>query len=34
VAACSTLLMVNDRAFSAGGNTVRPVARLEISSND
>jgi hypothetical protein len=34
VAACLTLLMVNDRPFSAGGNTVRPTALLEIRSNE
>jgi hypothetical protein len=31
VAACLVLLMVDDRPFAAGGITVQPVARRELS---
>jgi hypothetical protein len=31
VAACLALLMVNDRPFAAGGNTVEPAVLREIS---
>ena len=31
VAACLSLLMVNDRPFAAGGNTVEPAALRQIS---
>jgi hypothetical protein len=34
VAACVVLLMVNDRPFAAGGNTVQPGALLELRAMD